>query len=237
MIIFPAIDLKGGKCVRLFQGRMDQDKVYSDVPEDMARRWVDEGGAFLHVVDLEAAVSGKTENRKAIENIVKAVSVPVQVGGGMRDRGAIDAMLSLGVARVIIGTAAIRNPEMVGDVIEEFGREKIVAGIDALRGVVKISGWSHYTSLDFVTLAKRMELFGVERVVFTDIEKDGALQGPNIDSTRKLAEATNLKVIASGGVTTTDDVRRVKELGETGVEGMIIGKALYEGTIQLKDIV
>ena len=236
MIVFPAIDLKGGKCVRLFQGRMDTGKVYSDRPEDMARRWEDEGGTFLHVVDLEAAVSGKRENLQAIENIVKTVSIPVQVGGGMRNREAINVVLSAGVHRVIIGTAAIQDPEMVGKVVEEFGKEKIVAGIDALKGVVKIAGWSDYTSLDFVTLAKRMELFGVERVVFTDIEKDGALQGPNLESTRKLAEATTLKVIASGGITTLEDVNNVRELEDAGVEGMIIGKALYEGTIQLKDI-
>lgn len=237
MIILPAVDLKDGKAVRLFQGDMDTAKIYADQPETMAKKWEDLGGHILHVVDLDGAFSGKTENRDAIGRIVQAVTMPVEVGGGMRSIEAMKRVLDLGVSRVILGTAAVENPALVSEALAAFGPEKIVVGIDAKDGEVKVAGWAGGSSIDYITLGKAMKERGVLRVVYTDIDKDGAMKGPNLENTARLARETGLAVIASGGVATPQDVEHVKALESDGVEGMIIGKALYEGTIDLAQVI
>jgi phosphoribosylformimino-5-aminoimidazole carboxamide ribotide isomerase len=236
MLILPAVDIKGGKAVRLFQGHMDQAKVYADTPADMAKRWEDEGAKFLHVVDLDGAFAGLVQNMAAIEAILKQINIPIEVGGGIRDILAIRTLIEAGVARVILGTAAVRKPYIVTEAVKAFGAERIVVGIDAQRGKVMLSGWAEGTAVDYIVLAKQMQACGVRRIIYTDIEKDGALEGPNFAATQKLAQATGLKIIASGGITTKEDVEKIKALEPDGVEGMIIGKALYEGKIGLKEI-
>jgi phosphoribosylformimino-5-aminoimidazole carboxamide ribotide isomerase len=236
MLILPAVDIKGGKAVRLFQGHMDQAKVYADTPADMAKRWEDEGAQYLHVVDLDGAFAGYVQNMVAIDAIIKRIKIPIEVGGGVRNIPAVRTLIEAGVARVIMGTVAIRKPHIVEEAVKAFGAERITIGIDAQHRKVMLAGWAESTAVDYITLAKRMHTCGIRRIIYTDIEKDGALEGPNIAATRKLAQDTGLKIIASGGITTKEDVAKVKALEKDGVEGMIVGKALYEGKIKLKEI-
>jgi phosphoribosylformimino-5-aminoimidazole carboxamide ribotide isomerase len=236
MLILPAVDIKGGKAVRLFQGKLDKEKIYADLPADMAKRWEDEGAQFLHVVDLDGAFAGYVQNLAAIEAIVKRVSIPVEVGGGVRSLASIRMLLNAGVARVIMGTVAVQKPHIVTEAVKEYGAEKIVIGIDAQRGQVMLAGWVQGAATEYIGLAQRMKTCGITRIIYTDIEKDGTLEGPNLTATQKLAQETGLKIIASGGVSSTEDVAKVKALEKDGVEGIIIGKALYEGKIKLKEI-
>lgn len=236
MIVIPAIDLKEGKCVRLEQGLMEKDTVFSDNPAEQARKWEAAGAELLHIVDLDGAFAGKPANRGAIEAIVGAVSIPTQLGGGIRDIETIRAYLDLGLSRVILGTAAQRNPELVTEACRLFpGR--IVVGIDAKNGMVAVQGWAEVTGVTAVELARRFEGDGVVAIIYTDISRDGMLQGPNIEATRSLAEAVRIPVIASGGVSSLADIERLMAVEAFGVTGVITGKAIYTGAIDLADAV
>jgi phosphoribosylformimino-5-aminoimidazole carboxamide ribotide isomerase len=236
MIIIPAIDLKEGKCVRLEQGLMDKDTVFNDNPGAQARAWQDQGAELLHIVDLDGAFAGEPKNRDAIEAIVKAISIPSQLGGGIRDIATIEAYLSLGLSRVIIGTAAQRNPELVREACAKFPGQ-IVVGIDAKNGMVAVQGWAEVTDITAIELAKKFEGFGVSAIIYTDISRDGMLQGPNLEATKALAEAVTIPVIASGGVSTLKDIENLMAIESSGISGVITGKAVYTGAIRLAEAV
>jgi len=236
MIVIPAIDLKEGKCVRLEQGLMDKDTVFCDNPAEQALEWERQGGELLHIVDLDGAFAGKPANKSAIEAIVKAVRIPTQLGGGIRDIETIKAYLDLGLSRVILGTAAQRNPKLVEEACKLFpGR--IVVGIDAKNGLVAVQGWAEVTDVYAVDLARLFEGYGVTAVIYTDISRDGMMQGPNIDATRALAEAISIPVIASGGVSSLKDIENLMAVESAGVTGVITGKAIYTGAIKLAEAV
>jgi len=236
MIVIPAIDLKGGQCVRLEQGLMEKDTVYSDDPAAMARHWQDEGGELLHLVDLDGAFAGVPKNRAAIQAIVAAVDIPTELGGGIRDLGTIEAYLELGIDRVILGTVAKENPALVAEACRRFpGR--IVVGIDAKDGLVAVRGWAELTSKPAVELAREMEGLGVTAIIYTDISRDGMMQGPNLEATAALAEAIAIPVIASGGVSSLEDIRNLLRIEASGVAGVITGKAIYNGALNLREAV
>ncbi len=236
MIILPAIDLKEGKCVRLEQGLMDKDTVYNDNPGEQARLWQEQGGEFLHIVDLDGAFAGVPKNKAAIEAIVKAIDIPSELGGGIRDMQTIEAYLELGIDRVILGTVAKENPALVEEACKAFPGQ-IVVGIDAKDGLVAVRGWADVTEKKATEMAKEMEAFGVEAIIYTDIARDGMMQGPNIEATKALAESINIPVIASGGLSTLDDIRRLMAIEASGVTGVITGKAIYSGAIDLREAV
>ncbi len=232
MIVIPAIDLKEGRCVRLEQGLMERDTVFNDNPAAQALEWETQGAQLLHIVDLDGAFAGEPKNRSSIEAMVKVLQIPTQLGGGIRDLATIEAYLTMGIGRVIIGTAAQRNPELVREACAQFpGR--IVVGIDAKNGMVAVQGWAEVTGITAVELAKRFEGFGVSAIVYTDISRDGMLQGPNIEATKALAEAISIPVIASGGLSSLDDLERLMAIERSGVTGVITGKAIYTGSIKL----
>ncbi len=234
MQLYPAIDMKGGKCVRLTQGLFDNVKVYSDTPADMAKLWVSQGAGFLHIVDLDGALAGRSVNEEAIRRIVKSVDVPIQLGGGIRSAGAVEYMLNLGITRCIIGTRAVERPEFIGELIERFGADHIVVGVDAKNGMVAVEGWEKVSDLSALDLCMKMKGFGAEHIVYTDISRDGTLTGPNVEYTKELTEHTGLDIIASGGVSGMDDLVRLEACG---IRGAIIGKALYENRINLAEAV
>ena len=236
MIEIPAIDLKEGKCVRLEQGLMEKDTVFNDNPGAQARAWQDKGAELLHIVDLDGAFAGQPKNREAIEAILKAITIPAQLGGGIRDIATIEAYLSLGLSRVIIGTAAQRNPELVREACAKFPGQ-IVVGIDAKNGMVAVQGWAELTDITAVELAQKFENFGVAALIYTDIARDGMLMGPNLEATRMLAEAVSIPVIASGGVSTLKDIQNLMAIESYGVSGVITGKAVYTGAISLSEAI
>jgi phosphoribosylformimino-5-aminoimidazole carboxamide ribotide isomerase len=236
MIVIPAIDLKNGQCVRLEQGLMEKDTVYSDNPAAMARHWQDEGGELLHLVDLDGAFAGVPKNRAAIQAIVAAVDIPTELGGGIRDLETIEAYLNLGIDRVILGTVAKENPALVGEACRRFpGR--IVVGIDAKGGLVAVRGWAEVTEKKAIDLAREMEAFGVAAIIYTDIARDGMMQGPNLEATAALAESISIPVIASGGVSCLEDIRNLLQIEASGVAGVITGKAIYTGSLNLREAV
>ncbi len=231
LLIIPAIDLKDGKCVRLRQGRMDEETVFSDDPLAMARRWIEAGARRLHIVDLNGAQSGKPVNAEVIAAIAAAYpDLPIQVGGGIRDEDTIQAYLDVGVRYVILGTKAVNAPHFVGDVCAEFPGH-IIVGLDAKDGKVAIDGWSKLSGHDVIDLAKKYQNDGVEAIVYTDIGRDGMMTGVNIEATVRLAEQISIPVIASGGITNMEDISRLCEVMDTGIMGAITGRALYEGTL------
>ena len=234
MQLYPAIDIKEGKCVRLTQGVFDNIKVYSDSPSQIAKLWVSQGATFLHLVDLDGALAGKAVNGAIIKEIIEAVDVPVQLGGGIRSEEAVKSILDLGVHRVIIGTKAVKEPEFIKVLIERFGPEQIVAGIDAKDGKVAVEGWEKVSTLTAIELCSKMKEYGVRHVVYTDISRDGMLTGPNISATKKLTEEIGMDIIASGGVSCMEDLQK---LYEEGIGGTIIGKALYEKRLNLEDAI
>ncbi|MDD4170405.1 MAG: 1-(5-phosphoribosyl)-5-[(5-phosphoribosylamino)methylideneamino]imidazole-4-carboxamide isomerase [Desulfotomaculaceae bacterium] len=234
MLIIPAIDLRAGKCVRLVEGKLEKETVYSDDPVAMAVHWQEQGAKWLHVVDLDGAFAGAPQNLDVISGILAAVDIPVQVGGGIRSLDIINRLLELGAARVILGTAAILKPEIVTEACDKYG-EAILVGIDGRNGRVAIEGWGMTVDKSTLELAQDMQARGIKRVVFTDIRRDGTLQGPNLEATGELARATGLKVVASGGVSKLDDLKEVKKLEPLGVDSVIMGKALYAGTVTLKE--
>jgi phosphoribosylformimino-5-aminoimidazole carboxamide ribotide isomerase len=232
MLIIPAIDIKDGRCVRLFQGEMDKETVYFEHPLDAAKHWVAEGATFIHIVDLNGAVEGRPVHTREVEVICKETGVGVELGGGLRSLEAVKTALDLGVARVVIGTAAYDNPEFLRTLCKCFSG-KIAVGIDARGGKVAVKGWKETTSMDAVELAKRCEADGASRIIYTDIHRDGTRDGVNIEDTRKLAQSVRIPIIASGGVATLDDIRRLMPLEKDGVEGVIVGRALYSGAFTL----
>jgi len=236
MLLFPAIDLKEGKAVRLLQGRMEDSTVYADNPVEVAKDFESQGAEYLHVVDLNCAFIGESVNDETIRKIVGSVSLKVQVGGGIRTMERIKELLNLGVERVILGTIAIKDPDLVAEAARRYG-ERIIVGIDALGGWVAVQGWSETTEMLAVDLGKAMKDVGIKHVVYTDIARDGMLQGPNIESTVHLAQETGLAVIASGGISTLADLRRlqIEALKGVSIEGAITGKALYSGAFTLAE--
>ena len=230
--VIPAVDLKGGRCVRLRQGRMDDETVFSNDPVSMARKWQEQGAARLHVVDLDGAVGGAPANADVIKDICAALDIPVQLGGGVRGLAGLEKVLGLGVDRVILGTLAAKEPETAIKAAELFpGR--VVIGIDAKDGKVAIAGWTETSELDFLEAARRFDIEGVAAMVFTDIARDGMHTGPNLDSTRRLCRAVSRPVIAAGGVHDLNDVQNLLKLAPDGLAGFITGRAIYEGTLDL----
>jgi len=234
MEVIPAIDLKDGRCVRLFQGDFAQETVFSDDPLAMAKFWQDQGGHRLHLVDLDGAIQGKPIHLEVITSIVRELDIPVQVGGGIRDLATAGTWLNAGVDRVVIGTAAVSNPDMVSEVCQKHGSEQVVVSVDAKDGLVALRGWKETSSVTVLELANQMVDLGVVRLLYTDIARDGALTGPDLVTNARLAEKTGLAVQASGGVAS---VEHIKELLPTGVEGVIVGMALYTGTVNLAEAV
>lgn len=236
MKIFPAIDIRGGKCVRLTEGRFDQETVFADNPVDMARKWAGLGAEFLHVVDLDGALKGKSVNLAVIAEIAKTVDIPVQLGGGIRTMENISEVLASGVCRVILGSVAVKNPELVKKACEKYG-EQIVIGIDARDGQAAVEGWGVTGGIGAEELAKKMAEAGARRIIYTDISRDGTLSGVNVKATSSLARAARIPVIASGGVSGLEDILAVKKAEKDGVEGVIVGKAIYTGSLVLEEAI
>jgi phosphoribosylformimino-5-aminoimidazole carboxamide ribotide isomerase len=232
VIVIPAIDLKDGRCVRLRQGRLDEETVYSQDPAEVARRWESEGARVLHVVDLNGAVEGVPRNRAAVESILKAVKIPVQVGGGIRDLATVEAYLAAGAERVVLGTAVVQDAALLEEACRRFpGR--VVVGVDAKDGRVAVRGWTAVADQEATDFVGRVAGLAVYAVIYTDIARDGMLEGPNLDALRRMAEVCPVPLIASGGITRTEDLRQLRALGPK-VIGAIVGKALYEGRIALR---
>lgn len=236
MIIIPAIDLKDGRCVRLAQGDFNRITVYSNHPEGIAEKWAQQGAQRIHIVDLDGSVAGSPKNRKTIGSIIKSVRLPVQVGGGIRDISTIEDYLNMGVNWVIIGTKAMTDRDFVLRVCDLY-RGKIILGLDAKDGKIAIQGWTEHTSTSLMETAKSYEKHGLAAIVYTDIKRDGMEVGVNVEATKALAEAVDIPVIASGGVSGLLDIERLMEIEKSGVIGVIVGKALYSGAISLKDAI
>ncbi|MEO7318295.1 MAG: 1-(5-phosphoribosyl)-5-[(5-phosphoribosylamino)methylideneamino]imidazole-4-carboxamide isomerase [Chthoniobacteraceae bacterium] len=234
MLLLPAIDLMSGEVVRLRQGKADQKTVYSRDPAAFARRWQEEGGDYLHIVDLDAAFSGELRNLDSVRAIASAITIPCELGGGMRSEAAIRRALDAGVARVIIGTRAAESLEFVRDMAREFGGERIAVGIDAKNGIVSVKGWTELSTLNALDLARKAEDAGAGTIIYTDIATDGMMQGPNFAEMENMLAALKCQLIASGGVSSASDVQRLARM--SGLYGCIIGKALYDGAIQLRDV-
>lgn len=232
MILFPAIDIRNGKCVRLIQGDYNQEVIYGDSPTEMALLWEKQGAEFIHIVDLDGAKTGDSPNQRAIQAIAEKVSVPIQVGGGIRSMDIIETHIRSGVDRVIIGTAAITNRPFLEEAVEKYG-DKIAVSIDARNGFVATDGWTETSEIKALDLLADLEKIGVKTIVYTDIFKDGMMQGPNFDELQTIDEASSIDVIASGGVTTEEDIKRLEGMN---LYGAIIGKALYEGSLSLEKL-
>ena len=235
MLIIPAIDLKDGKCVRLKQGVMEESTIFSENPVEIAKQWIDLGARRLHLVDLNGAFAGKPVNESAIKAIVKEVggAIPIQLGGGIRNLDTVEKYLNNGVDYIIIGTAAVKNPGFLHEACYAFPGQ-IIVGLDAKEGEVAIDGWAKLTGHNVIELAKKFEGYGVEAIIYTDIGRDGMLNGLNIEATEKLAEALTIPVIASGGVTNLEDIKNLCSIAYSGVSGAITGRAIYEGTLDFK---
>ena len=232
-MILPAVDIRGGRCVRLLQGRLDQETVYYDRPADAARRWADEGAELIHVVDLDGAFAGEPANFDRVAEIVREVAVPVEIGGGVRTTDTVRRYLDLGIARVVMGSRALREPEWLAEVCAAFP-QRIVAGIDARDGRVATDGWAEVSDVDAIDFAQQLDGMGLRAIAFTDVATDGMMRGPNLDALGRLATSVSTPVVASGGISSLDDVRHVAALG---VEGMIIGKALFTGALSLPEAI
>lgn len=234
MKIFPAIDIKNGQCVRLRQGMFHDVEVYSHTPTKVAVLWEQQGAAYIHLVDLDGALAGHSVNQDVIKEIVDSVHVPIQLGGGIRSMKDIETALNFGINRVIIGTKAVQEPMFVKEAVSNFGSDKIVVGVDAKNGMVAIEGWEKVSNLHAVNLCLKMKEMGAETIAYTDISKDGMLNGPNVEHTKELSDVTGMKIIASGGVSSMKDLER---LNDAGIYGAIIGKALYENRLNLKTVI
>jgi len=234
MILYPAIDLKDGQCVRLLRGEMSAATVFNDSPADQARAFCDAGAEWIHVVDLNGAFEGKPVNAGAVEAILDAVDVPVQLGGGIRSLDQVDQWIARGVSRVVLGTVAVKSPDVVVEACRAHPGE-IAVGIDARGGMVAVEGWAEVTALSVEDLARRFEDAGVAAIIFTDIDRDGALEGVNLTSTKALADSVSIPVIASGGISGLDDIRALVDAG--GIAGAISGRAIYDGQLDLRDAV
>lgn len=235
MLIIPAIDIKDGKCVRLKQGKMDQETIYSDNPLDMAKRWRDMGAGLIHLVDLDGAISGRPVNKKIIEDIISNSGVSIQVGGGIRDIDLIDSYIGTGAERVVLGTSVIGSPGLLKEASRRYPK-RIAVGIDAVDGMVAIDGWKTITDRKAVDLAREMEGLDLWAIIYTDINRDGMLTGPNINEIAGMAKNSKIPVIASGGVSNIDDIKRLKGI-RPEIKGVIIGKALYSGSLDLREAI
>jgi len=236
VIIIPAVDIKGGKCVRLEQGFMDRETIFSDYPEEMALQWERKGAKRLHLVDLDGAVQGIPFNKKVIRNVVDRVSIPVQLGGGIRDLDTIEGYINLGIDQIIIGTVAYKDPDLVETACKRYpGR--IIVGIDSKDSYVSVEGWTEPTNIIAIDLAKRFEDMKINSIIYTDIKRDGMKRGPNIDAIREFATAINAPVIAAGGISSIKDIENMAELEEDGLSGIIVGRALYDGSIRLEQAI
>lgn len=235
MIVYPAIDIQDGKCVRLKKGDLHDPTVYSANPVDMAKKWAELGAEFIHIVDLDGAYRGSPENLPVVEKMIEAVDVPVQFGGGVRNIATVETLLNIGIARIVLGTVAVSDLSLVKQFIDRFG-DKIAVGIDSRNGTVSIKGWTESANVTDIELAKGLEKLGVSRAIFTDIERDGVLTGPNLDAVKRLIEAVKIKIIASGGVSKLQDVEALASL-KPQPDGVIIGRALYTGDIKLDEAI
>jgi phosphoribosylformimino-5-aminoimidazole carboxamide ribotide isomerase len=236
MIIIPAVDIKGGRCVRLMEGRADAETVFSEYPQEMARKWVQQGAERLHIIDLDGAFEKGPRNSSIIKEIVETIPVPTQLGGGIRDLKTVEQYLDLGLTQVIIGTAALKNSSMVQEACRLFP-DQIMVSLDARDNRIAVEGWTELSEIDPIDLVKPYEDWGVKAVIFTDISRDGTQQGPSISSTRRLAQATRLPVIAAGGIATLADVQSLAPLGADGLVGMITGRAIYSGSLNLAEAI
>ncbi|QEK11914.1 1-(5-phosphoribosyl)-5-[(5-phosphoribosylamino)methylideneamino]imidazole-4-carboxamide isomerase [Crassaminicella thermophila] len=232
MIVFPAIDIRGGKCVRLTQGKFDQENVYSENPVEIALKWEEKGAKYIHLIDLDGALYGISMNRDIIKKIIKSVNIPVQLGGGIRTIYDIENVLKLGVSRVILGTSAVKEEGLVKEALSRFN-EQIAVSIDAKNGYVAIDGWTKVSDIKAIDFAKQLEKMGLKTLIYTDIAKDGMLLGPNFEEIERLKENVGINIIASGGISSKENVMKLKKIG---VYGAIIGKALYTGDIELEDL-
>ena len=235
MLVLPAVDIRGGRCVRLIQGAVDQERVYLDDPVASARRWEADGAPWVHVVDLDGAFSGRPVNTEVILRLISAVRIPVEVGGGVRTLEAVERLLGEGAARVILGTAAISSPEMLTEASRRFG-ERIAVAVDARDGRVATEGWVKTTAETASAVAARVEEAGVRRIIYTDIGRDGMLQGPNRAAFEAILHAVRIPVVASGGISSVEDLHSLRRLEPLGLEGVIVGRALYEGRVRLRDL-
>lgn len=238
MIVYPAIDLRGGRCVRLRQGDLHQETVFAADPVEAALRWASEGATWLHVVNLDGAVGQSGEaNLAALQRIRAAVDLPIQFGGGLRTVSDIDRLLGLGIFRVVLGTVAVRQPEVLSEALARHGDERVAVGIDARGGRVAVQGWQDVSNVEAIELGVRVKGLGITRVVYTDIARDGMLSGLNVEGTAALARVTGLRVIASGGVRSREDLERLLPYTAEGIEGVIIGMALYQGRVSLPEAI
>ena len=233
MQIYPAIDIKNGQCVRLRQGKFDDVTVYGDDPIKVAEKFVKSGATYLHIVDLDGARNGMSYNQEIIKEIVERFNVPVQTGGGVRSMRDIEKRISLGVSRVILGTVAVKNPELVQEAVKAYG-DKIGVGIDAVNGWVAIHGWEEISQVTALDLCMKMKDYGVKTIMYTDISKDGMMIGPNVEATKEIIKMTGVDIIASGGITTMMDLENLEAIG---AHGTVIGKALYQGALKLSDVI
>ncbi|ODM26763.1 1-(5-phosphoribosyl)-5-[(5-phosphoribosylamino)methylideneamino]imidazole-4-carboxamide isomerase [Acetivibrio mesophilus] len=233
MIIYPAVDIKDGRCVRLVQGEFNKVTVYSDNPVEMGLKWEQMGAEYVHVVDLDGARTGHAQNTPVISEMAVKLGIPVQLGGGIRTIEAIETLLCKGIHRVILGTSAVKNPELVKQALKTF-EGSVVIGIDAKDGMVAIEGWAKTSEFTAVGFAKKMEQLGAKTIIYTDISRDGMLEGPNLKAMEEMVKAVNIEIIASGGVSNLEDIRNLKDVG---VSGAIVGKALYTGSLDLKEAI
>jgi phosphoribosylformimino-5-aminoimidazole carboxamide ribotide isomerase len=236
MQLIPAIDLKNGSCVRLLQGEFDKETVYSNDPASMAFKFEEAGAKRLHLVDLDGSFDGVGANISSIRSILKNISIPVQIGGGLRTEEDIDTMMDMGVSAVIVGTMAVKSPSVLEKLLNKYTDEQIILGVDARNRKVSIEGWKENTQIKDVKFALKWKNFGIKRVVFTDISRDGMLGGPNLVALREMAEDTGLKIVASGGVSSLEDLEELKKLEPYGVDQVISGKAIYERKIDLRKV-
>jgi len=234
MLIIPAIDIKEGRCVRLTEGKFEDVEIFSDDPVAVAVKWADKGVKMLHVVDLDGAQYGKLTNSSLLEKIIKKISIPIQTGGGIRKYEEVERLINLGASRVILGTILWKDKSMAKRLFKNFS-DKIIAGIDAREGYVAVEGWQNITSVDALGFAKEMERLGARRIIYTDIKRDGSLIGPNMDNLEEMLKNVNIPLICSGGITSLYDIKKLKRLEGLGLEGIIIGKALYKGRIILEE--
>ena len=234
MLIIPAIDIKEGRCVRLREGRFEDVEIFSDDPVAVAIKWADKGAEMLHIVDLDGARYGKLTNISLVEQIIKKIGIPVQIGGGIRNYREVKNLINLGASRVILGTILWKDKALAKKLFEDFS-EKIIAGIDARDGYVAIEGWQNVLSIDALDFAAEIERLGARRIIYTDIKRDGTLKGPNISNIEKMVKKVNIPLICSGGIASLDDIKKLMGFETKGVEGVILGKALYKGTILLED--
>lgn len=236
MLVIPAIDIRNGKCVRLFKGDFAQETVFSDKPEEVAVKWQEAGARMLHLVDLDGAVERRPMNLETIERILHAVNISVELGGGIRSMENIEEVLKMGVDRVILGSVAVKNPALVEEACKKY-KERIVVGIDAKKGIVAVDGWGVSGDVTAGALAKKMVKAGVRTFIYTDISRDGTLSGVNAEETAALAKSSGANVIASGGVHSIEDIRRLKALGKMGICGVIVGKSIYTGMLDLREAI